>query len=122
MAFRMCGSKTCWRNSRRSDASLPSTPTSPWYSSFFSATHTCIYIYIYIHTHMRTHTHTHTQDTEFPGVVARPVGEFKNNSDFQFQLLRCNVDLLKIIQVWCHVCVTGCHVMLCLVLCWCVMS
>lgn len=38
-------------------------------------------------------------DTEFPGVVARPVGEFKNNSDFQFQLLRCNVDLLKIIQV-----------------------
>lgn len=38
-------------------------------------------------------------DTEFPGVVARPVGEFKNNSDFQYQLLRCNVDLLKIIQV-----------------------
>lgn len=38
-------------------------------------------------------------DTEFPGVVARPMGEFKNNSDYQYQLLRCNVDLLRIIQV-----------------------
>lgn len=38
-------------------------------------------------------------DTEFPGIVARPVGEFKTNSDYQYQYLRCNVDLLKIIQV-----------------------
>lgn len=38
-------------------------------------------------------------DTEFPGVVARPIGEFKSLSDYQFQLLRCNVDLLKIIQL-----------------------
>ena len=58
-------------------------------------------------------------DTEFPGVVARPIGEFKSTSDYQyqvghrqpnevliisyeiifFQLLRCNVDLLKIIQL-----------------------
>ncbi|CAG2241594.1 CCR4-NOT transcription complex subunit 7-like [Mytilus galloprovincialis] len=37
-------------------------------------------------------------DTEFPGVVARPIGEFRNAADFQYQLLRCNVDLLKIIQ------------------------
>jgi len=38
-------------------------------------------------------------DTEFPGVVARPVGEFKSNTDYQYQLIRCNVDLLKIIQI-----------------------
>ncbi|XP_046853546.1 CCR4-NOT transcription complex subunit 7-like isoform X2 [Xenia sp. Carnegie-2017] len=38
-------------------------------------------------------------DTEFPGVVARPIGEFKSTSDYQYQLLRCNVDLLKIIQL-----------------------
>lgn len=37
-------------------------------------------------------------DTEFPGVVARPIGEFRNAADYQYQLLRCNVDLLKIIQ------------------------
>ena len=38
-------------------------------------------------------------DTEFPGVVARPIGEFKSTSDYQYQLLKCNVDLLKIIQM-----------------------
>jgi CCR4-NOT transcription complex subunit 7/8 len=38
-------------------------------------------------------------DTEFPGVVARPIGEFRSSSDYQYQLLRCNVDLLKIIQL-----------------------
>ena len=46
-------------------------------------------------------------DTEFPGVVARfsadfsfrPIGNFKNSSDYHFQTLRCNVDLLKIIQL-----------------------
>ena len=40
-----------------------------------------------------------SKDTEFPGVVARPIGEFKSSSDYQYQLLRCNVDLLKIIQL-----------------------
>lgn len=40
-----------------------------------------------------------SQDTEFPGVVARPIGEFRSNADYQYQLLRCNVDLLKIIQL-----------------------
>ena len=40
-----------------------------------------------------------SQDTEFPGVVARPIGEFRSTSDYQYQLLRCNVDLLKIIQL-----------------------
>lgn len=35
-------------------------------------------------------------DTEFPGVVARPVGDF---GDVQYQTLRCNVDMLKLIQL-----------------------
>lgn len=34
-----------------------------------------------------------------PGVVARPIGEFRSTADYQYQLLRCNVDLLKIIQL-----------------------
>ncbi|CAH1764106.1 191_t:CDS:2, partial [Entrophospora sp. SA101] len=38
-------------------------------------------------------------DTEFPGVVARPVGSFRSSSDYHYQTLRCNVDLLKIIQL-----------------------
>lgn len=38
-------------------------------------------------------------DTEFPGVVARPIGEFRSSADYQYQLLRCNVGLLKLIQV-----------------------
>eukprot|EP01062_Namystynia_karyoxenos_P042462 TRINITY_DN31040_c0_g1_i1.p1 TRINITY_DN31040_c0_g1~~TRINITY_DN31040_c0_g1_i1.p1 ORF type:complete len:494 (+),score=141.48 TRINITY_DN31040_c0_g1_i1:101-1483(+) len=38
-------------------------------------------------------------DTEFPGVVARPVGNFRNNAEFYYQTLRCNVNLLKIIQL-----------------------
>jgi len=38
-------------------------------------------------------------DTEFPGVVARPIGDFKTTADYLYQLLRCNVDLLRIIQL-----------------------
>eukprot|EP00891_Asterochloris_glomerata_P000743 jgi/Astpho2/743/Aster-00606 len=38
-------------------------------------------------------------DTEFPGVVARPVGAFKNTGEYHFQTLRCNVDMLKLIQL-----------------------
>ncbi|KAJ1566825.1 CCR4-NOT transcription complex subunit 7, partial [Cladochytrium tenue] len=38
-------------------------------------------------------------DTEFPGVVARPIGNFRTSSDYQYQTLRCNVDLLRIIQL-----------------------
>lgn len=38
-------------------------------------------------------------DTEFPGVVARPLGEFKTTSDYQYQLLKCNCNLLKLIQL-----------------------
>ncbi|KAL1919339.1 uncharacterized protein VTP21DRAFT_2032 [Calcarisporiella thermophila] len=38
-------------------------------------------------------------DTEFPGVVARPIGKFQSSSDYHYQTLRANVDLLKIIQL-----------------------
>mmetsp|Transcript_28418 Transcript_28418/g.92810 ORF Transcript_28418/g.92810 Transcript_28418/m.92810 type:complete len:284 (+) Transcript_28418:96-947(+) len=38
-------------------------------------------------------------DTEFPGVVARPVGQFKNAGEYQYQSLRVNVDMLKLIQL-----------------------
>jgi hypothetical protein len=53
------------------------------------------------------------QDTEFPGVVARPIGQFTGNADYHYQTLRCNCDLLKIIQLvrirefvepWLHPC------------------
>mmetsp|Transcript_10495 Transcript_10495/g.15364 ORF Transcript_10495/g.15364 Transcript_10495/m.15364 type:complete len:372 (+) Transcript_10495:76-1191(+) len=37
-------------------------------------------------------------DTEFPGVVARPVSE-TYSPDFHYKSLKCNVDLLKIIQL-----------------------
>ena len=40
-----------------------------------------------------------SMDTEFPGIVARPIGKFKNSADYTFQTLRVNVDLLKIIQL-----------------------
>jgi len=37
-------------------------------------------------------------DTEFPGVVARPIVEF-GAPDYHYQTLRCNVDMLKLIQL-----------------------
>jgi CCR4-NOT transcription complex subunit 7/8 len=40
-----------------------------------------------------------SMDTEFPGVVARPVGTFRNVTDYNYQTMRCNVDLLKMIQL-----------------------
>lgn len=39
------------------------------------------------------------KDTEFPGVVARPMGNFPSKADYHYQCLRCNVDLLKLIQL-----------------------
>jgi CCR4-NOT transcription complex subunit 7/8 len=30
--------------------------------------------------------------------VARPVGTFKTPGEYQYQTLRCNVDMLKLIQ------------------------
>ncbi|KAG8379725.1 hypothetical protein BUALT_Bualt07G0119300 [Buddleja alternifolia] len=38
-------------------------------------------------------------DTEFPGIVLRPVGNFKNSNDYHYQTLKDNVDLLKPIQL-----------------------
>lgn len=38
-------------------------------------------------------------DTEFPGVVAKPVGNFISASEFHYQSLKINVDLLQIIQL-----------------------
>ncbi|WBW75038.1 CCR4-Not complex CAF1 family ribonuclease subunit 7/8 [Schizosaccharomyces osmophilus] len=40
-----------------------------------------------------------SMDTEFPGVVARPLGVFKSSGDYHYQTLRANVDTLKIIQI-----------------------
>ncbi|MQL84293.1 hypothetical protein Taro_016791 [Colocasia esculenta] len=38
-------------------------------------------------------------DTEFPGIVLRPVGSFKTNAEYNYQTLKANVDLLKLIQL-----------------------
>ncbi|KAL1340353.1 hypothetical protein HN51_026750 [Arachis hypogaea] len=38
-------------------------------------------------------------DTEFPGIVLRPVGNFKNSHDYHYQTLKDNVDMLKLIQL-----------------------
>ncbi|EEH46524.2 CCR4-NOT core DEDD family RNase subunit POP2 [Paracoccidioides brasiliensis Pb18] len=40
-----------------------------------------------------------SMDTEFPGIVARPMGSFTTKADYHYQTLRCNVDLLKMIQL-----------------------
>ena len=40
-----------------------------------------------------------SMDTEFPGVVVKPIGSFKSGADYLYQTLRTNADLLKIIQV-----------------------
>ncbi|CAM9360118.1 unnamed protein product, partial [Ectocarpus fasciculatus] len=37
-------------------------------------------------------------DTEFPGIVARPAQDY-NGADVTYQTLKCNVDLLKLIQL-----------------------
>jgi CCR4-NOT transcription complex subunit 7/8 len=38
-------------------------------------------------------------DTEFPGVVARPVGNFKSSREYHYRALKLNVDMLKLIQL-----------------------
>lgn len=54
-------------------------------------------------------------DTEFPGVVAKPIGD-AYSTGYQYQTLQCNVDLLKIIQLGISFCdgdgrvpETGCY-------------
>ena len=39
------------------------------------------------------------QDTEFPGIVARPMGRFHGKTDYHYQCLRTNVDLLSLLQL-----------------------
>ena len=38
-------------------------------------------------------------DTEFPGTVVKPVGNFKTASEFRYYTLKYNVDILKLIQL-----------------------
>ncbi|GLJ13350.1 hypothetical protein SUGI_0210530, partial [Cryptomeria japonica] len=38
-------------------------------------------------------------DTEFPGVVSKPVGNFKSDTEYNYASLRDNVNLLKLIQL-----------------------
>ena len=57
------------------------------------------YLSICIYTHLCTGMLTFPQDTEFPGVVARPIGDFMSKASYHYQTVRCNVDLLKIIQL-----------------------
>lgn len=71
-----------------------SRPTSRFVANLCKSLHTRAFSCSLYPIHMRME-----QDTEFPGVVARPIGTFKSSSDFHYQTLRCNVDLLKIIQL-----------------------
>ncbi len=38
-------------------------------------------------------------DTEFPGIVAKPMGNFNTMDEYKYRLVKCNVDLLKMIQL-----------------------
>ncbi|CAL9170951.1 unnamed protein product, partial [Musa hybrid cultivar] len=38
-------------------------------------------------------------DTEFPGIVCRPLGNFRTSSEFNYATLKANVDMLKLIQL-----------------------
>jgi len=38
-------------------------------------------------------------DTEFPGIVLRPVGNFRSSQEYHYQTLKDNVDVLKLIQL-----------------------
>ena len=38
-------------------------------------------------------------DTEFPGIVAKPVGLYRSTEALEYQAMRCNVDMLRIIQI-----------------------
>lgn len=38
-------------------------------------------------------------DTQFPGVVARPAGPFNDYAEYNYQTLRMNIDLTKVLQI-----------------------
>lgn len=66
-----------------------STPTLPWYA--LDSHNPFLFLSVFWLTGVK--------DTEFPGIVARPIGQFTTRADYHYQTLRCNVDLLKMIQL-----------------------
>ena len=38
-------------------------------------------------------------DCKFPGIVARPIGSFKSTSEYHYQTLRSNVDIIEVLQI-----------------------
>lgn len=38
-------------------------------------------------------------DTQFPGIVARPMGPFSDYVEYNYQMLKCNIDLTRVIQI-----------------------
>jgi CCR4-NOT transcription complex subunit 7/8 len=81
------GGPTCTRRWICSARSLISTHISAWLVYLFpSPLFLCTLL-------------TSLQDTEFPGIVARPIGDFNSKASYHYQTVRCNVDLLKIIQL-----------------------
>lgn len=38
-------------------------------------------------------------DTQFPGLVARPTGPFSDYEEYNYQTLKCNIDLTRVIQI-----------------------
>lgn len=38
-------------------------------------------------------------DAQFPGIVARPTGPFSDYADYNYQMLKCNVDLTRVLQI-----------------------
>lgn len=43
-------------------------------------------------------------DTEFPGVIAKPVGTFSTQASYNYQQVRCNVGILNLIQLGISLC------------------
>lgn len=42
---------------------------------------------------------THPQTVNTPGLIVRPMGDFRTREDFHYQTMRCNVELAKVIQI-----------------------
>lgn len=38
-------------------------------------------------------------ETHFPGIVSRPTGHFRDHAEYNYQMLKCNVDLVKVIRI-----------------------
>ncbi|ODV88334.1 hypothetical protein CANCADRAFT_29600 [Tortispora caseinolytica NRRL Y-17796] len=38
-------------------------------------------------------------DAEFPGVVARPIGNFNSTTEYHYQTMRCNIDMMRVLQI-----------------------